>query len=108
MCAGTLTTLLTNTMLLRDSTPAALQEPHFFTANGGCTHPNSSAAWGCDQQAQQTYLLDIMHRDEVANSGLMRAAFEASVHYAMVSEWAAAVVAACQHAPSISPSTAAQ
>lgn len=64
-----------------------MQEPWFLTRNGNCTHPSDGSAparWGCDQRAQQRYLLDTLHRDVVANSGLTRAAFEASVDYAFV------------------------
>ncbi len=62
------------------------QEPWFFTRYGDCLHPNSSTPWGCDQLAQQHYLLDTLHRDAVVGSGLTRAAFEASPDYILVSE----------------------
>ncbi|KAI7842768.1 hypothetical protein COHA_003516 [Chlorella ohadii] len=66
------------------------KEPWFFTRHGDCIHPNSSALWGCDQQAQQRYLVGTLHLDVVVASGLTRAAFEASPDYILAS---AAVVA---------------
>ncbi len=72
-----------------------LQEPWFFTRHGDCIHPNSSALWGCDQQAQQRYLVGTLHRDVVVASGLTRAAFEASPDYILVRKLPGLSLSAC-------------
>ncbi|PRW44571.1 sulfotransferase [Chlorella sorokiniana] len=66
------------------------KEPRMFNAVGNCSHPDSpTLRWGCDKAQEERYLLRTLKRDVVVESGLSRAAFEASTDYS----WTPHVVA---------------
>lgn len=66
------------------------KETRFFNVVGNCSHPDSpTRPWGCDKAQEERYLLRTLARDAVVQSGLTRAAFEASTDYS----WMPAMVA---------------
>lgn len=64
--------------------PLHLQEPRFFNALGNCLHADAGVTWRCDPALEQQYLLRTLRRDDVLDSGLSRAAFEATTEYSWV------------------------